>query len=489
MLRLSLKGRILGLIILVIAVSLISLGYTMMKMQDIGELTQKLYRHPFTVTTNVLEAGIDIVAIHRDMKDVVLATSEEQLAAAITDMNDRQEEVLKDFKMIEERILGDEGKALHDKAKKLFLAWEPIRNEAIRLMQEDRRSEAAEITREKGHDHLQGLLASMDAMTHYAYNKANEFKDTSAQELRETTTTAIVLSIAVILFSLGLGFVFAKNLTNPIMYAVQELSTTASQILAAIQQQTSSMKEQAVAVQETTTTMEEVGQTGYQISNKAKEIAQSAEATSSAGASGIQAVQEANQTMDLIREQVEQVAENIVSLSEKTQVIGDIILTVNDIAEQSNLLSLNASIEAVGAGEHGKRFSVVANEIKNLADEAKASTVEIRTILTEIQKEINTSVMSTEESVKRVELGKTKSDIASVTIQSLTQTTEESIQAFQQIVASTNQQQIGLEQVAEALKNIHIATEQTSSGVDQVEKAVQNLNDLGIRLRTLVEKS
>src|SRR5207253_3218723 len=149
--------------------------------------------------------------------------------------------------------------------------------------------------------------------------------------------------------------------------------------------------------------MEEVGRSGAQIQERAKQVAASAEATSSASTSGLQAVRDTAQTMEAIRDQVEQVAENVAALSVKTQAVGDIIATVNDIAERSNLLALNAAIEAAGAGEQGARFSVVANEMKNLADQAKESTVQVRNILGDIQKGINSTVMVTEEAVKRVE--------------------------------------------------------------------------------------
>ena len=270
--------------------------------------------------------------------------------------------------------------------------------------------------------------------------------------------------------------------------AAQNLNTTSAEILAAIQQQASSTKEQAVSIQETTTTMEEVNQTGGQISEKAKDVAQAAEATVSSSIAGIQAVEETNRIMESIKEQVELMAENIVVLSEKTQVIGEIIANVNDIAEQSNLLALNAAIEAVGAGEQGQRFSVVANEIKKLADRAKESTIQVRTILGEIQKGINTSVMATEEAVKRADTGKAKSDVASQTIKQLSDTVQESVRVFQQIVGATNQQQIGLEQVTEALQNIRTATEQTAASVGQLEKAVSNLNDLSQSMNQIAER-
>src|SRR5207244_4424776 len=162
------------------------------------------------------------------------------------------------------------------------------------------------------------------------------------------------------------------------------------------------------------------------------------------------AVQKTNLTMESIREQAEAVADNVVALSEKTQRVGEIIATVNDIAEQSHLLALNAAIEAAAAGEHGRSFSVVAGEIKNLARQSKDATVQVKSILGAIQKGINSSVMLTEEAVKRVDLGKQQADLAASTIREMTTGIQQSLQAFQQIMAGTNQQQIGFEHVMRA---------------------------------------
>jgi len=279
-----------------------------------------------------------------------------------------------------------------------------------------------------------------------------------------------------------------REFTDQNVAAVQNINSTSAEILAAIQQQTTSTEEQAVSIQETTTTMEEVNRTGAQISEKAKDVAHTAEETVSSSMAGIEAVEETNQIMEAIKEQVELMAENIVILSEKTQAIGEIIANVNEIAEQSNLLALNAAIEAIGAGEQGQRFSVVANEIKNMAERAKESTVQVRTILSEIQKGIDKTVLTTEEAVKRVEAGKAKSEISSQTIRQLSDTIQESVLVFQQILGATNQQQIGSEQVTEALKNIRRATEQTAASSGQLEKAVADLNDLSLDLSKIAER-
>jgi methyl-accepting chemotaxis protein len=263
------------------------------------------------------------------------------------------------------------------------------------------------------------------------------------------------------------------------------LAATTAQILASTQEQAGSTQEQAAAVQETSTTMEELRQTGQQIAERSRQVATAAESTSVAGAAGQQAVQETLKTMEGIREQVESVAETIVALSEKTQAVGDIIATVTDIAERANLLALNAGIEAAGAGEQGARFSVVASELKGLADQAKESTVQVRGILSDIQKGINSAVMLTEEAVKRVESGKAQADSSNAAIRQFASVTEGSVQAFQQIVAATNQQFIGFDQVTQTLREMSQSSRQTASAIGQLEQAARGLDALGQRLAQL----
>lgn len=279
-----------------------------------------------------------------------------------------------------------------------------------------------------------------------------------------------------------------RELAKQIGAVTENITSAAGEILASTQQQASSTREQSATVHQITSTMQQISQSGAQIADRARQVAGSVEAASSASTAGIQAVADTNRNMEAIREQVEEVAENIVALSEKTQAVGEIVATVNDIAEQSNLLALNATIEAAAAGEQGNRFSVVANEMKNLADQAKQCTVQVRTLLGDIRKGINTSVMLTEEAVKRVESGKSQADVTEQTIREMTQTTQESVQAFQQIIAATNQQQIGLDQVTQGMQDIRQAAEQTATGTAQLEKAVANLNDMGQQLRLAVRR-
>lgn len=279
-----------------------------------------------------------------------------------------------------------------------------------------------------------------------------------------------------------------KDLARQNREATENLNAATAEIRASTQEQAASVEEQLAAVQETAATVDEITHSGAQIGKRAQEVIAAAQATAQTSGEGLRAVDETARAMDAIREQAEAVAANIVALSEKTQAIGDIITTVNDVSERSHLLALNAAIEAASAGESGRGFSVVASEMKMLAEQAKEATNQVRSILGEVQRGINASVMLTEEAVKRVTAGKARTDTTQKTITEITSRVQESVQTFQQIVASTNQQQLGIEQVMGALQNIRQASEQTAAGTRQLDEAAANLSSLSGQLLSLAER-
>ncbi len=270
--------------------------------------------------------------------------------------------------------------------------------------------------------------------------------------------------------------------------ATENLNVSVAEIRAQAQQQAAGVEQQLAAVQETAATVDEIAHSGAQISRRAQEVIASAQANTLASASGLHAVQETGRAMEQIQVQGEAVAANIVSLSEKTQAIGEIVTSVNDISERSHLLALNAAIEAASAGEHGRSFAVVATEMKVLADQAKDATAQVRSILGDIQRGINTSVMLTEEAVKRGAAGRERTETAEATIEEMAAGIQDAVQTFQQIVASTNQQQLGIEQVMAALQNIRQASQQTASGTRQLDGAALGLGELSRRLLAVAER-
>ena len=175
-------------------------------------------------------------------------------------------------------------------------------------------------------------------------------------------------------------------------------------------------------------------------------------------------------------------------LSEQSQAIGEIISTVDDITEQSNLLSVNAAIEAAKAGEHGKGFAVVAAEIKTLSEQSKRSTAQVRTILSEIQKATSTAVMVAEQGSKAAEAGVNQSNETGESIKMLTSSVVGAAQSAVQIVASSQQQLAGMDQIATAMENINQTSAQTATGMKQLQTSAQDLNELGQRMKQLIEQ-
>jgi methyl-accepting chemotaxis protein len=289
---------------------------------------------------------------------------------------------------------------------------------------------------------------------------------------------------------LGKAFAVMVEKLRRIIGEMQEsigvLSSSAQQIVATTTQVAAAATETAAAVTETTTTVEEVKQTAQLATQKAKYVSESAQRAAQVSDSGKKSAVDSIEAMKQIREQMESIAESIVRLSEQGQAIGEIMLTVNDLAEQSNLLAVNASIEAAKAGEQGKGFAVVAQEVRNLAEQSKQATIQVRGILNDIQKATNAAVMVTEQASKAVESGVKQSVQAGESVQKLGESIAEAAQAATQIAASSQQQMAGMDQVAQAMENIKTASTQNVASTKQTESAARNIGELGRRLEKLI---
>ena len=266
------------------------------------------------------------------------------------------------------------------------------------------------------------------------------------------------------------------------------LGAASSEIVASTTQLTAGATQSAAAVNETITTVEEVRQAAMMSSQKAKVVSESAQKSVQVAQGGRKSAEDVVGGMNRIRAQMEAIANSMVRLSEQGQAIGQIIATVEDLAVQSNLLAVNAAIEAAKAGEHGKGFGVVAQEVKSLALQSREATGQVRTILGDIQKATSGAVMATEEGGKAVEAGSRQTEVAGSAIQALVAGANEAAQATTQIAVSSQQQLVGMDQVATAMGSITQASTQNVASARQMEAAARNLDDLGRRLKLMVER-
>ncbi|OFX24333.1 MAG: hypothetical protein A2041_14220 [Bacteroidetes bacterium GWA2_31_9b] len=291
-----------------------------------------------------------------------------------------------------------------------------------------------------------------------------------------------------------LGNTFLQMLNNlrrimkDIVESVNLLASSSSEILIATTQVAAGASETASAISETTTTVEEVKQAAQLSSQKASRVSENAQQTAQVTQTGQQAVDETIKGMYHIQDQMESVANTIVRLSEQSQQIGGIIASVNDLADQSNLLAVNAAIEAAKAGEQGRGFTVVAQEIKDLAQQSKQATIQVRNILSDIQKATSAAVMATEQTSKAVENGVKQSTQTGESIKKLAESSNKAVEAATQIVASSQQQVVGMDQIGLAMNNINQAGTENAASMVQAEKAAKDMNELGQKLKLLVEQ-
>lgn len=298
-------------------------------------------------------------------------------------------------------------------------------------------------------------------------------------------TIIIGNALAALVVGVG-GYVVVRSITVPVRQAVQQLSAASAELVASTTEQAAGAQEQAAAVAQTVTTIDEVGQTADQAAQRAKSVGEAMQRNLEIGKVGKKAIEDSLAGKQRVKEQIEATAESILGLAEQAQTIGEIIATVNDIAEQINLLALNAAIEASRAGEHGRGFSVVAGEIKALADQSKKATVQIRQSLGEIQKATNTTVLSTEEVTRGVASAIQLGGQAGTAITGLTQALSETAKVAAQIVASAGQQATGMSQIRQAMRNIDQVAKQQAAATRQATQAAENLNVLGGQLARLI---
>ncbi len=279
-----------------------------------------------------------------------------------------------------------------------------------------------------------------------------------------------------------------QRIFDQIQATTQLLSSSASEILGSTTQVAAGTAESAASISQTTTTVEEVRQAAELSAQKAQYVSDNAQLVAQVSQDGQRAVMETSLGMERIREQMDIIAQTVVRLSEQSQSIGGIIAAVTDLAEQSNLLAVNAAIEAAKAGEQGRGFAVVAQEIKSLAEQSKQATTQVRNILSDVQRATTNAVMATEQGGKTVDAGVQQASQAGEAIRLLTESSDEAVQAATQIAASSQQQVVGMNQIGMAMENINQAGSQTAVNMSQIAVAARGLHELGEQLNDLTKQ-
>jgi twitching motility protein PilJ len=257
--------------------------------------------------------------------------------------------------------------------------------------------------------------------------------------------------------------------------AANDVSTSANQILVASETMATGATQQDHEITNTSSAVEELTVSMKQVSNNAEASAEAARRALDAAEQGNRSVRDTLEGMQRIRSSVQATAKKIKSLGDRSLEISEIINVINDITEQTNLLALNAAIEAARAGEAGRGFAVVADEVRKLAEHSRTATKDIAALIKAIQAETNEAVVVMEEGTREVEVGARLADQAGKALEAISAVVRQSAELVQEISLASKQQVRGTEGVANAMQIISNITRQTSQGARQTANSMEQM--------------
>ena len=478
----TIGGKIFTGYILVLVLMMAVAGAGLFILKDARDSYRQFIDVDQRLLEGALELRISILKQSEAYRGYLLYGEEQHLDR----LKDGDQEFKTAYDEIQKRVATSEGRSLLEEIASLEDQWSQLQAKAIEMKRQGRTEEVLAFSEESVTPLRESLQNKIPPFVDRQRQILTQSREQLSRRITLVSTGMLVLSALAIVCGLAFAAWVTRTVTSQLRNAIVQLSTSSAEISAMTSQVASGASETATAVSETTTTVEEVKQTAQVASQKAKVVSEAAQKSAQVAQGGRAAVEQTLQGMNRIQGQVESIARSIVRLSEQGQAIGEIIASVNDLAEQSNLLAVNAAIEAARAGEQGKGFGVVAQEVKSLAEQSKQATAQVRTILGDIQKATSEAVMATEQGSKAVDAGVSQAGQAGESIRVLADSITEAAQAATQIAASSQQQLAGMDQIALAMENINQASAQNVAGTRQTETAARSLSDLASQLGSML---
>lgn len=279
-----------------------------------------------------------------------------------------------------------------------------------------------------------------------------------------------------------------RDIPNSLQESVKSLRVAVDELGATTSDQGKMISRQAAALQEAQVTAQEIKQTSVMAAQKAESVLGLTAKAEDIGRSGTEAVEQSMNAVADIRTQMSEISRRVAATNERTRQISGITASVKDLADQSNMLALNAAIEAVRSGEHGKGFSVVAREIRNLADRSIESTNKIGEILSDVSEAIRVTVSISDSSSQRMETGLTQVKNSGENLKVLSAMVKENADAVRQIVAAVGQQHTGIAQLLVALTELSAMAPETLKRIETTNTAVKSIEAASATMSKLVNE-
>jgi methyl-accepting chemotaxis protein len=362
--------------------------------------------------------------------------------------------------------------------------------QALVLQKAGKKKEAQDsVAAGKGKKTMDSLRAAVDEMNLEESNlleqreqEANTSQNLSTWFIAGGTLIAFATSLYIFLF-------ISRNVISQFMLPVNEaiaaISSSTNEILVTMEEHERTASQQSAAANETSATVTELSASSRQSAEQAENAALVAEKASAATVQGGEVTHQAVVAMGSLKDKIAAMSDQILRLGEQTGQIGSIATLVKDLSGQINMLALNAAVEAARAGEHGKGFSVVASEVRKLADQSKKSAEQATVLVADIQKSTNSSIMMTEEGTRTVnEVMQLAQKVAEL-FSNLSGMAGSVNENAQQVMLNARQQSAAFIQVVEATNSIATGAKETAAGISQAKIGVQKLNEAAVSLKAI----
>ena len=357
----------------------------------------------------------------------------------------------------------------------------------VQLQDSRQRQRLAEVQKQAAESLEQDAKRINDANQAAILRLMNELQTVAEGDLTQEATVTEDITGA-IADSVNYTVEELRSLVGNVQATAQRVAQTTATVESTSTELLAASTEQLREIRETGQAVLDMAQRINQVSGQAQESAQVARASLQAAESGLQAVEDAIGGMNAIRDQIQETSKRIKRLGESSQEIGEITELISDITEQTNVLALNAAIQAASAGEAGRGFSVVAEEVQRLAERSADATRQIAALVKAIQTDTQDAVAAMERSTQGVVEGAKLSDNAGNALTEIDRVSRRLAELIEQISAAASREAESANEVAGNIQHIFAVTEQTGEGTRSTAQQVRELSAMAEELRQSVAR-
>ncbi|WP_063336619.1 MULTISPECIES: methyl-accepting chemotaxis protein [unclassified Marinomonas] len=531
--RLTIKQQLVFGLALLISIVIALGSFSFYQMSNLSHLTEEVFDHPFTVTRSSLTAEVELTQLEllvEKNRHALVQTQESK-----DKIHHLEDLIMKDLKLVQERAKGDEVQRQIKSSIEHFEDWIELEEEilAIKDLSTDTAQNQIDLAEKKLHD----LDKELERIITFSVHNAEVYRERAGQTRENAITTGIIIVAFAVSFGVLIAIVLLNNILRPLNMLTNsitrietesdltarvsinnktEIAQTADAIngmlgkfqnslhqvsdvvlqLSATSQQTSAITEQTTAaVRDQSDKTQLLATASHQMSQSIKDVAHNANSASASTVDinsrtqqGLEAMQDTIEEIGVLSKNVGEAGVVIAQVEKNSEEIGSILDVIQGIAEQTNLLALNAAIEAARAGEQGRGFAVVADEVRNLASKTQSSTEEINQMILKLQTDSREAVSVMEQSQSTAGLATDKAKTTSDILMGINSAIHDINEQNSLIASSTEEQSAVTDDIYQNVNQISEMTKQTNIGAEQTKEASLNLNQLAHELKDLIKQ-